>query len=226
VDMVEVRVLQPARDSARDSEIAAREVLLQAQAYIIENDDLYEMAAEDHKAVKTRYRAIEERRKKITGPLDEAKRETMDLFRPALNFLLQAEQTLERAMLAYRRERERQRREAEAALRDVTAKEAERLRRLAEQAEAKGKSERAEDLREQAAMLPAQQLALPAMPKVKGQSISTRWKFRIVDEAALPRDYLMADLKKIGGVVDSCKDQTHIPGVEVFAEEIISARSA
>jgi hypothetical protein len=52
----------------------------------------------------------------------------------ALEFLQQAEQTLERAMLACRREQERKRREAEAAARDTANKEAERLRRLAEQA--------------------------------------------------------------------------------------------
>jgi hypothetical protein len=41
----------------------------------------------------------------------------------ALEFLQQAEQTLERAMLAYRREQECERREAEAAARDTTEQE-------------------------------------------------------------------------------------------------------
>lgn len=55
-------------------------------------------------------------------------------------------------------------------------------------------------------------------PKVKGLSFRTIWKFRITDINKIPREYLMADQIKIGGVVRALKQQCNIPGITVYEE--------
>ena len=51
---------------------APRQMLSVAQAYQIDCPDLYEAAAEDLKAVKAKYKAIEEQRQTIVKPLNDA----------------------------------------------------------------------------------------------------------------------------------------------------------
>lgn len=49
-------------------------------------------------------------------------------------------------------------------------------------------------------------------------------RFRITDEAAVPKEYLCVDLKKIGKVVDA--GLSSIPGVEIYEEEQVRASYA
>ena len=48
----------------------------------------------------------------------------------------------------------------------------------------------------------------------------------ITDFALLPREYLIPDDSAIGKVVRALGNRTNIPGVRVYAETIISSRSA
>lgn len=52
----------------------------------------------------------------------------------------------------------------------------------------------------------------------------TDWRFRIVDEEQIPREYLMADTKAIGAVVKAQKERCKIPGVEIYTEKIPVAK--
>ena len=64
-------------------------------------------------------------------------------------------------------------------------------------------------------------VVLPGAPKLAGSSERTYWKFQITDEAALPREYLMPDEKKIGQVVRAMKEKAvgHIPGVYAYPDQ-------
>lgn len=62
---------------------------------------------------------------------------------------------------------------------------------------------------------------LPPVAKPQGARMRTDWKFRITDPAALPREYLVPDEVKIGGVVRALKSATSIPGVEVHSIETV-----
>lgn len=42
------------------------------------------------------------------------------------------------------------------------------------------------------------------------------WEFRVVDLAAVPREYLMVDEKKVAKVVKALKADTSIPGIEAY----------
>jgi hypothetical protein len=57
------------------------------------------------------------------------------------------------------------------------------------------------------------------VPKLNGGPVyRTITKFRIINEALIPRQYMMPDLVKIGGVVRALKNQTNVPGIEVYEE--------
>ena len=145
-----------------------------------------------------------------------------------------------------RKERERLEREAakaEETARKKRAAEEAKARKLEEEgraaeAEAKRKAaaEREEarlreaeakrDAAEQVPVAPVIQPEQPEQPEVKGISTRQVWKFEITDITQLPPEYLKADEKAIGGVVRALKDKTNIPGVRVYCEDSIAARSA
>jgi len=62
-------------------------------------------------------------------------------------------------------------------------------------------------------------------PKVKGVSFSTIWKFEIINEALIPREYCMPNLKAIGSTAKNMKNRTWIPGVRIYSEKVLSART-
>ncbi len=63
------------------------------------------------------------------------------------------------------------------------------------------------------------------VPKMKGISFTTVWKFDVVNVDDLPRKYMILDVKKIQGVVDALKEATAIPGIRVFSEQQVGARA-
>ena len=63
-------------------------------------------------------------------------------------------------------------------------------------------------------------------PKVSGIQSRTAWKFEVIDASKVPDQYKTIDEKKIGGVVRALKGDTEIPGVRVWSEQTMAARSA
>ena len=96
----------------------AQQALQVAQSYVIDDDEMYAAAGEELRNIVTRSRQLEDLRKSITAPMDEAKRRVMDFFRVPLERLQQAESVLKLGMGTYQREQaakaEAARREAEA----------------------------------------------------------------------------------------------------------------
>lgn len=153
------------------------------------------------------------------------------------------EEAERKAAEAARKERERQAAEAakaEAAARAKRAAEEEKARKLEEQgriAEAEAKRAAAEEReaarlreaeaqRQAAAMLPPAPVIHAPKPEVKGISTRETWTFEIIDPMLLPREYLVPNEQAIRGVVKALKNATNIPGVRVYAETTIAARSA
>jgi hypothetical protein len=128
-------------------------------------------------------------------------------------------------MGAWSAEQERKRREQEAALREQERKRAEeeQLRQAAELEEA-GHTEAAEALIE-APVAPAPVHVATAVPKVSGVTQTVHWKFRIVNAALIPREYLIPDEKAIGARVRTLKKDANIPGVEPYPEHSTSSRA-
>ena len=62
------------------------------------------------------------------------------------------------------------------------------------------------------------------LPRVPGMTLRKNWSFRVTNPDLIPREYLMPDLVKIGGVVRALKNQCRIPGIEVYEEDTIQGR--
>ncbi len=139
---------------------------------------------------------------------------------------------------------ERARLAEEAAAAEAKAQtEAAALRQQAEQEKAAGNAEAAARLESQAdtrkeegaitaqvldqtSQLMSAPISTVVTPKVAGISTRKQWCFRITDAALVPREYLVIDEKKIGGVVRALKDAANIPGVEAYEEDVIASRAA
>lgn len=123
----------------------AQQALQVAQSYVIDDDEMYAAAGEELRTIVTKSRQLDELRKSITAPMDEAKRRVMDFFRLPLERLQEAERVLKIGMGTYQREQaakaEAARREAEAAA-ERQRQEQQRLENERRAAEAAAQAER------------------------------------------------------------------------------------
>ena len=130
---------------------------------------------------------------------------------------------LKPAISLFSQEQDRKRRIEEDKLREEARKreEDERLRK-AEKLEAAGHAEMANAVLDTPA--PIAPIVLPKIEQPKGISYREVWKFRLVDISLVPREYLVLDETKIGGVVRALKGDTRIPGIEPYAEKVVAGR--
>lgn len=116
---------------------------------------------------------------------------------------------------AWREKEEAARKEAERLAEQGKAKEAAKAAAEAEKA-----AKLAEERRREAESV---QVVAPVIASTIAQTagISARktWKFEVVDEKCVPREYLTLDMVKIGKRVRSCGDTISIPGIRIYSEE-------
>lgn len=185
----------------------ANDLLDSVRDLTIDCGEMYEIASEETKEIKTRKKALEDRRKTITAPLDEAKKNVMDLFRMPIVILTEAETVIKGKMIAYSNEQkavavaaqkkaeEAARAERQRMLEEAQKAEAEQKRLLAE---AEQNPEKAVELQrlaeEKAAQSNASALSaamvttqVPAVqvPKAKGASERVTWSAEVYDLPAL-----------------------------------------
>lgn len=202
--------------------IAAREFVTQAQALVIRNPTEYEGAAGILKNIKGASNRIEEERKKLKAPILEAGRAIDKFFGDPLTALETAEKTIKQKLVIYSNEQERLQREEQARADARARKDQEELAAKARKAQEEGKLERAAVLEERAASVVAPIIdRTPA--KVAGVSYREVWKFRIIDEAKVPRQYCDVSESKLRKVVQALKADAQIEGVEVYMEKEIAA---
>jgi hypothetical protein len=197
----------------------------------INNNQEYLNSGEFLKQVKTVSKLIDDSRKELTRPLDEAKKRVMEFFKEPLDQLLSAESMLKRAILDYQQEQERIRREEEQKAIARAKAEEERKRRALEEratkAEESGNTAKAELLRERAddVYVPTVVTA-PTLEKVKGISTKKVWKFRVTDECKIPREYLVINEAMLGKMAQATQGKIPVPGVEFYQEDVLSAGRA
>lgn len=178
------------------------------------------------------WRAICDRESAVIGPkkaMYKALGERMADHEQAMQRRRQA------AEAAAQRERERLEAEARAAAEAEEARlRAEAQDRILEDAiaaEEIGDTQAVAFLLEEPAYIPqvqAQPVFVPpvqvSMPTSKGTSFTSTWDFEIVNEAQIPRQYLMPDLKQIGAIVRAQGRRTQIPGIKVVERRIAKTR--
>ncbi len=134
-----------------------------------------------------------------------------------LNPLKEWERTIKDKMSGWRREQERLRLDAER-----KANEEARLAAAVE-AEQAGENGRADAILDDGAMVPP--VILPSVtPAGTKATFRKEWKYVIMDSSLIPREYLLIDTVKIGQVVRAMKEQTKIPGVKPYAEDVVAGR--
>ncbi len=144
--------------------------------------------------------------------------------------LSEAEGILKRALVAFDDEQERLRRLEEARLREE-ARIREEQQQLEVAAAMELEAQRTDDhtLLLEAMDLVEQPVAEPTVlvqrttPKVSGISFRETWKYKVVDLSKVPREYLMLDAVKVGGVVRALKAGTNIPGIQAYPDKGVGA---
>lgn len=219
---------------ANEYNAKALELTTQAKQLTIKSQPDLERAADLRKTIKDMGKNLEEARKKITSPLDVARKAVMDLFRGPAEALASAEITLNKAITTYTSEQERLRLEAEVKLRRQAEAEEKRKREALEERARKaaeaGKAEKAEELLQKAAevQVVAPTLA-PTIQKVAGLSFRENWFAEVVDFMALvkavaegkaPMNFIMPNSTVLNSQARATKDSMIVPGVKFFMEKI------
>jgi hypothetical protein len=181
-------------------------------------------------AIKALQKEISETFDPLIKKAHEAHRAILDRKKKYEEPLIQAEKTIKPQIARYYSELERIRKDKEEKNRiekeEAERKEREQLEKMEKKAAAlakKGKEEEAQDLLDSYVPKVFIQEALPEKVKLQGTSIRTVVKWRVVDEKAIPREFLCVDATKVTGVVRTSKMDTKIPGIEVYEEKEVAA---
>jgi hypothetical protein len=211
----------------------------------------FDLATEDRRDIKRRLARIAELMDDICDSAHKAWK-TAVAKRDGLRApFLEADKAYSRAQGAYEEGQTRIRREAEETTRrererleteerDRVAAESARLRREAEErlfaeaveAESVGDTPTVVRLLEtpiETPLVEARPVAAPvvqlvAKPVARGVSFRSDWDFVIVDEASIPREYLIPDHVKIRKAVKAMRGETAIPGVKATETRIAVQR--
>jgi hypothetical protein len=195
------------------------EIVEWADALEITNNETFELAAERLTGIKALQKAIMEDFEPSRKSLDKAKKDLLAQRNAHLEPLAEAERAIKAKIGGWQRlEHERQERERRAAMEKARKDEEERRQHLALVLESQGADEAANAVIDAPVVVAAP--PPPVAPKATGISTRKAWKFRITDQAAIPRDYMMPDEKAIGQVVRAMRERTNIPGVEVYSEDV------
>ena len=214
---------EPVQAFARtvESAVTLQEGVL--RGFAVQSDEDFRKAGEGIVQIGDLEKRIEERRRAITRPIDEAKRATMDLFRQPLVRLKELKDHLSRGMRDWDRkkrteaEAERQRLEAEAAKR--AEEERERLFEVLAAIDA-GEETKAEKLMEAPVVVREKNLARPTVspPRAAGVVMREYWTFEIVNADQIPREYMVPDTRALQSLATGQKHRAAVPGVRFYSE--------
>ena len=188
------------------------ELLERAQSIEIVDPVSDHEAAEFLAQVKTARKRWDELRHWFTNPLEKQKKAIIAKFAADDAPLAQAQKIVGDKHIAYVREAQ-----------EKARREQERLRKLAEARQAKAAA-KAEEKGLEAPPVVIHMPTVQAPPKTvrtEAGSVTIRsaWKFEVVDMAALPDEYKIADAVKLGKVVRA--GVREIAGVRIYEEMVV-----
>lgn len=217
----------------KDEIVKSTEVLQLARKadVIVEDEKQAQYASEILSQIKKRYKELDEQRKSITKPIDEAKRQVMELFKAPMELLERAEKHLKNLILKYQEEKERKAREEAERLRKIAEAEAEKQRKKLEaqiqKAQEKGKEDKVEELLEKVQEIESTPIIVPDItPSKPADNISfkEKWTAVVVDFKALPDEYKIPNQQALDKVAQATKGTIQIPGVKFEMQKIVVAR--
>ena len=177
-----------------------------------------EIKAELRPAIEKAYelhRHLTSQEKRLLAPLQEAEK----AIKTKVGNFLAAEEA----------KRQEEQRKVTAIAEAAERKRKEALEAQAKAHEAAGRTEKAEERRQLAAetFVPAP-IIESKVQKQEGVAAVQTWKFEVVDEMLIPREYLVVDEPGIGKIVRAFKNKEKvekmIPGIRVWAETDVRVR--
>lgn len=191
---------QLAKQAAEEQIVVADQWSALLEPFNITNDEEQANVAGVLRDVKARNKYLEERRKEITVPLNNALKAVNDLFRPARERFDNIEKMLKGKIAAYLEEKSQA-----------------NVATLHAAAAAPTPAE-------------AQQTITQVVPIEPPQGVSVRyvWKYEVIAPEAVPHHYCSPDPYKIKEYMDfmlSHNSEPGIPGVNFFKEAIVTSRS-
>lgn len=197
----------------------------------IKNDEQAKTASEILSDIKKKYKELEEQRKSITKPIDDAKKQVMALYKAPMELLERAERHLKGLILKFQEEKERKAREEAERIRRLAEEEAEKQRKKLEaqiqKAQDKGKVEKVEELIEKKNEIENTPIIIPnIVPSKPADNISFKeiWKAVVVDFKELPDEYKIPNQQTLDRVAQATKGTVKIPGVVFEMQKIVVAR--
>lgn len=191
-------------------------IVTEARELKIQNEEQYKEAGELLKKIKAFEKEVERQLEPIVKKAYHAYKATLNLKKEQLEPLKKAEKLIKNKMTEYYAEQERKRLEEERRKREELLRQEEE-RRLKEAEETGDDS-----VLDKPIILP--KIKSDKALKQEGISFQEVWKFRIVDKSKVPEEYKIIDEKKIGAVVRAMKQNTNIPGIEVYPEKIMRVK--
>lgn len=193
--------------------VDCQKLLQNSEVLTINTQDDLDNANSVLKIIKEKIKELDKGRKEITSPLELAKKRVIALYKTPTEMLQKAESLIKRGMIAFTEKAEAERRKQEEELRK-------RMEAKAERAEAKGKIEQAEEIRQQAELA----TVASTIEKPKGLQCRDLWKYKIVDETAIERQYLTPNHDMLSKMAVATKGSIVVKGVQFYAEKIIVSR--
>lgn len=231
--MSAAKQILPAVPAETRNEIASLAELAQQSAELtIASQPEYQQAADLLTEIKKRGKALEEKRKAITSPLDAAKKATMDMFRPAVDAINEFEKAVKLKMGGFVREQDRLRQVAAAQAAEKARAEQEKLMSQADKLREKGKEDLAAAKEQQAATTVAVAPLIEA-PAATGAHARRIWKARLTDKMALIQAVadgraspeLLDYNESVGnGLAKALKSGLNVPGLDAYEDISIAAR--
>lgn len=221
-----------AKDAASSSGGGSAGLVAAAHSLVIDTPEALEASTMLLRDIKALAGEMVKARLSITRPMDEAKKEVMRLFAPAVEALTGAERAVKAGVLAYTNEQARLRDEAQAKADAAAEREREQLRQQADAHRETGREGRAETLDERAEVLQAP--TVPAAPAPSGGvAVKVTWHAEVVDLKALarvcgsghaPLDLLLPNMPKLNALARTENEKLSFPGVRAVSEQGIAAR--
>jgi hypothetical protein len=95
----------------------------------------------------------------------------------------------------------------------------------AEMAVEQGKPELAEAYLNKAEAVKPMPVNVTKQLRPSGLSMGTRWTFEIVNDALIPREFLIVDEQRLQRYVNAMKESANVPGVKFVAVQSLSAKA-
>lgn len=219
-----VQIIEP---EIQDLQASGGGIVGQATSLVVNDDVSFSRGGEILLEIKRISKTVEERFAEPVSLAHKAHKALTTLRDSVLSPFKTSESTIKQKLGAYQMQVERKRQEEAARLRRQAEAqaEAERIAKAQEQMD-KGDLKACEQTLAAPLAPVVVRVETPEAPKLAGVSMRDKWFFEVSNVNEIPLEYMIPDLKAIGGVVTALGAKSNIPGIRIWSEKVVSGRSS